>query len=245
MSSINAENIIVTNLNVEYINGQPVSYFGFGNSSDPCSQPDNCYDCDGEDDGGCPQCFDLPSSYTGTIATNVNITTKSDNVNYGVVFAINSSGSLEVNNADALTYNPSTSTLTTQNLGNIAGIYQKTKYLTNQSNTITIGSIITDGMIYMSTYSSAYPSIINDVIAIDLPTPTASLEGFTLTFRKMRGSVDTTSPNWTFSAPGSYILSTTRSLTTTGGANASSTQNDLNVKFIIAGYSNVYYYLQI
>ena len=65
MSSINAENITVTNLNVEYINGIPAASFGSSNNTgNPCDQPDNCYDCNA-DDNECPQCLPYPESNTG------------------------------------------------------------------------------------------------------------------------------------------------------------------------------------
>ena len=65
MSSINAENITVTNLTVAYINGKPVSS-GCSSCSScsscsgcACDHIDDCYDCPDENTG-CPQCFDLP-----------------------------------------------------------------------------------------------------------------------------------------------------------------------------------------
>ena len=64
MSSINAENITVTNLYVEYINGYPASAFtvGGGSSGNPCEQIQPA--CD-NDDAGCPECFDSPASCIG------------------------------------------------------------------------------------------------------------------------------------------------------------------------------------
>lgn len=184
---------------------------------------------------------------TATNATNVAITDQpTTNTTYYLTFVTATSGNQPIYVDSAiLTYNPSTDTLNAKNYGGVVGIYQKTTYLTTQINTITSGSIITDGMVYMSNYSSASPSTINDIITINLPTPTASLEGFTLTFRKLRGSIDNSTTNWTFVAPSPLILSTTRSLTTTGGANAISNQTGLTIKYIIAGYLGVYYYLQI
>ena len=165
---------------------------------------------------------------------------------YYLTFVTSTTGNLPLNvDSSTLTYTPSTDTLNTKNYGGVVGIYQKTTYLTQANNNITSGSIITDGMIYMSTFSSTDPSIANDIITVNLPTPTVSLEGFTLTFRKLRGSFDTASTNWSFVAPSSLILSTTRTLTTPGGANAISNQNGLTIKYIIAGYLGVYYYLQI
>ena len=49
MSTITTENLIVTKLTVETINGQPVSYFYSGTCDNSCSD-DNCNGCDNCDD---------------------------------------------------------------------------------------------------------------------------------------------------------------------------------------------------
>jgi hypothetical protein len=59
MSSINAENITVTNLTVTYINGKPVSSGCSSCSGCSCDQTDDCYDCPDENTT-CPECLDLP-----------------------------------------------------------------------------------------------------------------------------------------------------------------------------------------
>ena len=59
MSSINAENITVTNLTVTYINGKPASSGCSSCSGCSCDQTDDCYDCPDENTD-CPQCLDLP-----------------------------------------------------------------------------------------------------------------------------------------------------------------------------------------
>ena len=71
MSSINAENITVTNLNVEYINGIPAASFGSSNgtSGNPCDQPENCYDCN---ESECPQCLPYPENNSGTTGPTGN-----------------------------------------------------------------------------------------------------------------------------------------------------------------------------
>ena len=62
MSTITTENLIVTNLTVETINGQPVSYFYSGTCDNSCSD-DNCNGCDNCDDNGdCNKCYQ-PNPY--------------------------------------------------------------------------------------------------------------------------------------------------------------------------------------
>jgi hypothetical protein len=68
MSSINAENITVTNLNVEYINGYPASAFTGGGCGGGCGN-NSCNLCEQSipscDDSGCPQCLSYPTCSGG------------------------------------------------------------------------------------------------------------------------------------------------------------------------------------
>ena len=94
MSSINAENITVTNLNVEYINGYPASSFSIGTSSsgNPCEQTDPT--CD-DNDAGCPECLELPTSCTGaagaTGATGATGAQGPQGISSGLVLYLNMS----------------------------------------------------------------------------------------------------------------------------------------------------------
>jgi hypothetical protein len=141
MSNINAQNIIVTNLTVTNINGQPASTFGSCNSN-PCQTQDDCYDCY-EEDSTCPQCLDLPlptgsqgaqesteaqgaigaTGASNTNSTAISITDTNTAGTFYLTF-VSASGASQTLRADItttpLTYVPSTSTLTATNFSGLA-----------------------------------------------------------------------------------------------------------------------------
>jgi hypothetical protein len=116
---------------------------------------------------------------------------------------------------------------------------QKITYFTTQTNTLTVANILASNF-FGSTYSSANPTVTNDIITVNLPTPTVAMEGMTLTFRKIRGAVGTATTNWTFVCPTSSFVQTglTASTPTVSTQNNGSTL----VRYTVLGYGGVYYY---
>jgi hypothetical protein len=98
----------------------------------------------------------------------------------------------------------------------------------------------------MSTFSFLPPAA-NDIITVNLPTPISSpsTEGLILTFRKLRGSINQTTPNWQFTTVTPIILPLGNSLTGGGGANSSSSRNSNTVMYVIVLFGGVYYYVEI
>jgi hypothetical protein len=116
-------------------------------------------------------------------------------------------------------------------------------YLTALSNTLTVADILASNL-FGSTYSSANPSTANDSITVNIPTPTAAMEGMTLVFRKVRGVFNTTSPNWSFVCPTSSCV--IGSLTTTAAPTGTTlTYNTSTAKMVVMAYSGSYYYFAI
>lgn len=136
----------------------------------------------------------------------------------------------------------SSSTLTTVgSLDNFSTIKPQVFNLTTQTWNPTIAQLL-DATTIVCNYSLSNPSTSNSVITINLPIPTAELEGVIITFRKIRGVLNTASSNFLFNCNG-HMLSFNASLTTTGQPG-----NQLNVaatiqRLLILGYSGTYYYM--
>lgn len=118
----------------------------------------------------------------------------------------------------------------------------KVVYITTTSFSPTISDFFTNGTIFNSTYSSANPSTINDIITINLPTATAELEGMYFLFRKTRGAINGTSQNWTFTTNPASIVPIGASITTSGYPIASISQNVIFQRLIVCGYNGLYYW---
>ena len=169
-----------------------------------------------------------------TTAGSVNIAngtgaTQTTDVNIG---SGSTTGSVTIGNTDnSILLNAPTSFKSTK---------QHITYFTSQTNTLIVADILASNL-FGSTYSLANPTTTNDVITVNIPTPTSDMEGMTLVFRKLRGALNTSTTNWTFTCPTSTIV--VNSLT----ASAPPTLSTLSVstlvsKFTVLAYSGSYYY---
>jgi hypothetical protein len=115
--------------------------------------------------------------------------------------------------------------------------------ISTQTFTPTIASFTTDGTTFVSTYSSANPSIANDIITVNLPVPTSAIEGMIFHFRKIRGAINVSSTNWSFVTSPASIIKSDVTITTSGNPTTTYTVNSLYVRIQVYSYSGVYYWV--
>lgn len=125
-------------------------------------------------------------------------------------------------------------TVYVENVGNNKSIKQSIYYFSTQTFSPTISDFFQNGTFIIPTYSSANPSTVNDIITINLPVPTAELDGVVFLFRKLRGSANNTSTNWTFNCPSS-LLTTTVPVSTLN-------LNPMIIRTYVLGFEGTYYY---
>lgn len=145
----------------------------------------------------------------------------------------------------SITIGGTSTTTTIQNVQDYACIDSNVITLVSQNNTLTIENFIEGGQVINSTYTSATPSTVNNIITINLPTPDARIEGVTFLFRKTRGAINTSSANFTFSTTTNCIVSFTTGITMTGQPTNSISSNALVFRFIVLEYSGTYYWVAI
>lgn len=114
--------------------------------------------------------------------------------------------------------------------------------LTTQINTLTEAQILASGTTIFSTFTSTNPSTVNDNITINLPDPTVALEGLFFFFRKMRGSINPSTTNWTFTTPSARIVGLNTTANATGQPLVSVTQTGLSLRLVVCGYAGTYYW---
>lgn len=137
----------------------------------------------------------------------------------------------------------SSSTITTINRITDVKVYDPRVWTwTTQTVSPTVADFIANGSTIASTYSSASPSTVNDNITVNLPTPTASLSGMFFFIRKMRGSINTSSTNFTFNTSPASLVNLQTSANATGQPLATITQNGLFFRLLVCGYSGTYYW---
>ena len=139
--------------------------------------------------------------------------------------------------------------VTIGNLGTINLIKPKVVIITTQSYTVTVGDIIA-GSIFSSTFSSAPTLTVNDIITINLPTPTADIEGIIVQFRKLRGGASNSTQNWIFNCPtSSLILSNAVTLTTSGQPTSTATPTNYQQRMTVLKYfdgsTTTYYWVTL
>jgi hypothetical protein len=137
---------------------------------------------------------------------------------------------------------------TTVNMGYITNsnnVKNVINYVSTQTVTLSISDFLTNGTIFVFTYSSANPSTINDLITINLPAPIAQIEGMFFFFRKLRGFANTSTTNCTFNTiGGSYIIGNAVSLTSSvSPATNTLSNNGPNLRLYVLGYSGSYYWV--
>lgn len=132
------------------------------------------------------------------------------------------------------------SSLTVSSINNISYttmIHNNVTYITSQTVTYTINDL-QQGNIYMNLFDN---NPINTVITVNLPIlPTdGSLDGYLFTFRKLRGGINQTTPNWIFN--GSIIPVDN----TLNGVQNTYNVNSFNIQYIIVTYNSIGYYIAI
>ena len=141
-----------------------------------------------------------------------------------------------------ITIGSSSTTTTINRITNVKVLKPKVYVWTTQIVSPTVADFLTNGTIINSTYSSANPSTVNDNIQVNLPIPTAQLEGMYFFLRKMRGAINGSTINWTFSTSPASIVSISTSANATGSPVASITQTNLFLRMVVCGYGGTYYW---
>ena len=115
------------------------------------------------------------------------------------------------------------------------------RYLTTQTNTLTVAELIETNIV-VSLFSSSNPSTVNDNITINLPTATAELEGMFFFFRKMRGAVGASGTSWTFTTPTATIVAINTTANATGQPVSTLIQSSFILRLVVCGYAGTYYW---
>jgi hypothetical protein len=199
------------------------------------------------------------TTWSGT-SNKVELTTATGNTEFEVVVSQNPSGSNVLSGTTNLKYNPSTETLsvvniiatgTEQQTGTLITnilktniILQRVLYFNTQTITLTTPTILTNGTFYISQYDSG-SIVANSIITVNLPSlPTdGSLDGFSFQFRKVRGGVNQSSPNWTFVAPAFIIIPFNRTFNAgSGGIKMTDNINSFTNRIEIITIGGIGYY---
>lgn len=122
-------------------------------------------------------------------------------------------------------------------------VKQKVYYFSTQTLSPTVANFLANGTIVISLFSSANPSTINDIITMNLPPPTAELDGCFFLFRKLRGQLNNSSTNWTFVTSPASLLSGGASLTSGATPVVSTLSFNPGVqRLFVISYAGSYYW---
>ena len=135
--------------------------------------------------------------------------------------------------ATTIAIGTSTSVVNIPNLG-IGSYKSNTLQITTATNTFTIANLITY-QFFVSDFSSTNPATVNDPITVNLPTPTAEIDGIIYTFRKIRGAFNTTGNNWLFNFATACYVANNNSLTTTGQPVSVFNTSAIVIRFVVVG----------
>jgi hypothetical protein len=157
MSNINAENITVTNLNVAYINGQPVTSLNCYN------QQDDCYDCS-QENTDCPHCIDLPQTCvlgeTGLKGDTGDIGPKGDTGPAGADATSPLTNSYYLDTNSTTSINPNFFTLTFAQPKNTSefttNFLDKTNLLYKGEQPLNFGNIISPGIAQFASPANSF-----------------------------------------------------------------------------------------
>lgn len=144
--------------------------------------------------------------------------------------------------ATSITMGNATTLTTFNRLNEVRVLNPKIIVLTALSNTLTEAQFLAGGTTIYSNYTSATPSTVNDNIVINLPDPTVALEGLFFFFRKMRGSINTINPNFTFNTPSARIVSLQTTANATGQPVATITQSGLFYRLVVCSFGGISYW---
>lgn len=144
-------------------------------------------------------------------------------------------------NAGDVTIGTNLTTTTIPRPSGVKVITPQIRYLTTQTNTLTVAQLIETNII-ASLFSSANPSTVNDNITVNLPTATAELEGMFFFFRKMRGGISASGVSWTFTTPTATLVAIQTTANATGQPVASITQSAFIVRMVVCGSAGIYYW---
>jgi len=137
----------------------------------------------------------------------------------------------------------STFTTTTINRINDVKVAKPKVYVWNASIVSpTVDDFLANGTVICSIYSTANPSTSNDIITVNLPTPTEKLEGMIFFFKKLRGSANSASNNWVFNCSSYSIVDITATITTTGQPRTTYAQIGTIIRMLVCGYEGSYYW---
>jgi hypothetical protein len=135
--------------------------------------------------------------------------------------------------ATTVSIGTTTSVVNLPNLG-IGSYKSNTFQITTQTNTFTIANLLSF-QIFVSDFSSTNPATVNDIITVNLPTPTADIEGIIYTFRKIRGAFSTSGNNWAFNFATASYVANNNSLTTTGQPVSVFNTGAIVVRLVVVG----------
>jgi hypothetical protein len=164
---------------------------------------------------------------------------------------------LLTNNLDSVTSSQSIgSSLNTLTIGNtsnavsIGNLYStsvkpKVYVFSTQTITLTVANILLNGSIINSTYSSANPSTVNDIITVNLPVATSAIDGVYFIFRKMRGALNGSSQNWNFVTSPASLINGTTTVSTSGIPTTTLVSSTLVVRLQVIGLNGTYYWVNV
>lgn len=144
--------------------------------------------------------------------------------------------------ASTITLGGTTTVTTFNRMNGVTVLDPKIIVLTTQTNTLTEAQILAGGTTIFSTFTSATPSTVNDNITVNLPDPTIALEGCFFFLRKIRGAINASSTNWTFTTPSARLVGLQTTANATGQPVASLTQNGLFLRLVVCGFGGTYYW---
>ena len=119
-------------------------------------------------------------------------------------------------------------------------VKQKVYYVSSQIFSPTVTDFLANGTIVIFTYGLQNPSTSNEVITINLPTPTAQLDGACFIFRKIRGIYNTSNTNMIFNTSPASILEGTGSLTKAGQPIALVNLTSTILRAYVMSYASTY-----
>jgi hypothetical protein len=122
-------------------------------------------------------------------------------------------------------------------------VKQNIYYFSTQTFSPTVADFLANGTFIMSLYSSANPSTVNDIITVNLPTPTSQLDGCYFCFRKLRGQLNNSSVNWSFNTSTPTLLAGGATLTSSASPLATLISFNPGIQRVyVLGYSGSYYW---
>ena len=183
-------------------------------------------------------------SGNATSSTTVLVTSSNTGGSYYLPF-VGSTGTgkkslyIDDTTTPSLAYTPTTQTLSVGAVKDIFAQFNKVYYFDTSSIIIDASSILTNGMIYMSSYTTfaGIGDISNNIITVTLPPPTATIEGLILLFRKLRGANNSSNTNWFFNSTNSYNSFIPSSSSVQGNnPNPTYSTNTTSVRIVTAGF---------